>query len=420
MNADRHDGGEPEQARVLREQLVRQLVQADVLHDARVEAAFREVPRHLFVPEASLERVYSDEAIATKREGGVPVSSSSQPAIMAIMLEQLALAPGMRVLEIGAGTGYNAALIARIVGPVGGVVTVDIDDDIVEAARSHLRAAGYERVQAVLGDGGLGFAERAPYDRIVLTVGAWDITPAWREQLAPGGRLVLPLSLNITQRSIAFDRVGDELVSRSVYDCGFMRLRGAFAGPPRQVQPLGPDEALLLTSEAGESLAAEPLYAALIGPAIETATGVRVLQREVFGGLFLWLALHERGYCGVSALASMADRGYVPCLLHWSGECASSGMVDGDSIALLAPPRASDGGPDPAERFDLFIRGYGARAAEVSRRLSQHVRDWDAAGRPASEGLRIRALPSQRDYTPAPDETVLDKRFTRLVLAWRG
>ena len=151
-----------------------------------VEAAFRAVPRHLFLPDVPLERVYSDEAILTKLQNGQLVSSSSQPAMMAIMLEQLDLQPGHRVLEVGAGSGYNAGLMAHIVGDSGQVTTIDIDEDLVEGARNGLREAGRDAVTVVCQDGGFGHPDHAPYDRIILTVAAWDIVPAWREQLKPG------------------------------------------------------------------------------------------------------------------------------------------------------------------------------------------------------------------------------------------
>src|SRR5262249_35642587 len=125
------------------------------LHSAAVEAAFRAVPRHLFLPGLPLDVIYRDDAIVTKREEGRGVSSSSQPAMMAIMLEQLDLRPGHRVLEIGAGTGYNAALMAHIVGEQGRVTTLDIDEDLAAAAAAHLNRAGFERVRVVCGDGGL-------------------------------------------------------------------------------------------------------------------------------------------------------------------------------------------------------------------------------------------------------------------------
>src|SRR4051812_2082062 len=115
----------------LRQALVDKLRADQSIRSRPVEAAFRAVPRHLFVPETPLEDVYRDMVIPTKKESGQWISSSSQPTIMAIMLEQLQLKPGQRVLEIGAGTGYNAALIAHIVGSKGYVTTIDLDEDIV-------------------------------------------------------------------------------------------------------------------------------------------------------------------------------------------------------------------------------------------------------------------------------------------------
>src|SRR5262249_44045487 len=138
----------------LHQALVEKLKTSGCIATPQVEAAFRAVPRHLFLPDVALEKVYADEAIPTKLlENGQAISSSSQPAIMAIMLEQLALEPGLRVLEIGAGTGFNAALMAQIVGERGQIVTLDIDEDIVAGARAHLAAAGFDTVQVVCGDG---------------------------------------------------------------------------------------------------------------------------------------------------------------------------------------------------------------------------------------------------------------------------
>jgi len=215
--------------------LVEELKQNGAIRSTLVEAAFRTVPRHLFLPELPLDEVYHDRHIPIKYENGVSISASSQPAIMAIMLEQLALAPGQRVLEIGAGSGYNAALMAEIVGITGQVITVDVDEDLVVRARTSLANAGFEHVTVVHGDGAAGYLSGAPYDRIILTVGAWDILPAWHEQLASNGRLVLPLTvLPGQQLSIAFEQHEEYLQSISAVPCGFMPLRGPFAHP----QPL--------------------------------------------------------------------------------------------------------------------------------------------------------------------------------------
>ncbi|MEO7002651.1 MAG: methyltransferase domain-containing protein [Ktedonobacterales bacterium] len=209
-----------------RERLTEQLRRQGALRNLAVERAILTVPRHLFLPNHPLAEAYADIAIATHWEDGVPVSSASQPAIVAVMLAQLQIIPGMRVLEIGAGTGYNAALLAEIVGPTGSVTTVDIDPQITAEASAHLAAAGYPRVRVMTGDGALGWPSGAPYDRIELTVGATDIVPTWFAQLAAGGVLTLPLSLGMTDVSVALRKQGNALISESCEMCGFMRLRG--------------------------------------------------------------------------------------------------------------------------------------------------------------------------------------------------
>lgn len=225
----------PDDGFALRQSLADKLKREGHIRSPCVEAAFRAVPRHIFVPGIPVYMAYRDEAIAIKQTSKNEwLSSVSQPAIIAIMLEQLDLQPGHSVLEIGAGAGYNAALMAHIVGESGHVVTIDIDEDLVERANEYLAAAGYARVKVVCGDGALGCEASAPYDRIILTVSATDTAPAWREQLKPHGRLVLPIDFKNTgtQFSIAFDQAGDCLIGRSFEPCGFIRLRGAMSEQP--------------------------------------------------------------------------------------------------------------------------------------------------------------------------------------------
>ena len=286
------------------------------MRTAAVEAAFRAVPRHVFLPDVGVEDVYTDRAFPTKHADGRPISSSSQPAIMAIMLEQLALQPGQRVLEIGAGTGYNAALITHLVRNGGQVVTIDIDEDVVVAARQHLAAAGFDRVDVRCADGGYGDPEGAPFDRIILTASAWDITPAWFEQLTLGGRLVLPLGLRQVQQSVAFERHQDHLESVSVAGCGFMPLRGDFAGPQRVValsQPPGPFVAV----EGDRPIDPNALSEALKTTPMEVPTGITATVGEACGSLSLWLALEDPDSCLFSIYGdpSVVDRSAVP--LSW-------------------------------------------------------------------------------------------------------
>ena len=141
------------------------------LSDA-VAAAMRTVERHLFVPNVSVEGAYRDDTVVTRRDGeGVATSSASAPWLVGLMLDQLEVGPGMRVLEIGGGTGYNAALIAELVGRRGTVTAVEIAPDVAEDARRALAEAGVTNVEVVCGDGEYGYPPNAPYDRIIVTAG---------------------------------------------------------------------------------------------------------------------------------------------------------------------------------------------------------------------------------------------------------
>ncbi len=405
----------------LQKALVDYLLQGPITNPS-VEAAFRAVPRHLFLPGLPLEQVYADEAIPTKHQDGIAISSSSQPAMMAVMLEQLALEPGHRVLEIGAGTGYNAALMAHIVGDEGHIVTIDIDQDIVDDARAHLDASGFQRVQVLCADGGFGCAEAGPYDRIILTVGAEEITPAWREQLKPDGRLVLPLSLRGMQKSIAFQPENGHLTSRSIRDCGFIQLRGRFAEPDA-LTSLGPEPGLHLFMSGGTPIPPDTIYGWLTQPSRDLSTDLNVEPREIWGGLGLWLALHAPGYCAFGTQGEMTDRGIIPLLLGYTGQentSLTNGLLEERGLAL--PMRPPDAIP-PFEKlmepvpFTLWVRGYGPDET-VADHLLKQARAWDAAGRPASNGLRIRAYPTESGYTPGPGEAVIQKPFSRFVVDW--
>jgi protein-L-isoaspartate(D-aspartate) O-methyltransferase len=170
--------------RTLRDRMVDRLLSGQALHQGRVADAMRAVPRHLFLPGVEPAAAYEDEAIPTRWSAdGRPTSSSSQPAIVAAMLEQLGVRPGHRVLEIGSGTGWNAALLARLVGPNGAVTTLDIEAEVAEQASRNLAAAGAGSVRWS-GRTGRSCPAEAPYDRI-LTAAAGDLAPAWWEQLAP-------------------------------------------------------------------------------------------------------------------------------------------------------------------------------------------------------------------------------------------
>lgn len=419
------------EATALRRAMVDALLQAGSIRSRRVEEAFRAMPRHLFLPESSPATAYADQAIPTKYLDGLAVSAASQPTIVAIMLEGLALAEGQRVLEIGAGTGYNAALMAHIIGPTGRVVTVDIDEDIVTGARDHLRDAGFSQVHVVCGDGARGYADEAPYDRIILTVGAADIAPAWRDQLAPDGRLLLPLSIGGgVQKVVVLEHAGDHLRSALMGECRFMPLRGS-AGDQEQEHWLDGDPALIVRHDAASPIIPERIHELLSGPAAGERTrrvwqdypGVlRLTPDQLSMGLLPWLDLHQPGFCTVRATGETALESTVPPLFSGgSGELAwraASGLCDDTGLCLLFCPPPQVLGPDGryGPPFDLALRSYGGEGP--LRRVLAAFAGWERAGQPSTERMRLRVYPRDVAYIPATGETVVPRPSSLLVLEW--
>jgi protein-L-isoaspartate O-methyltransferase len=272
------------QTRQLRADLIGALIEAGKI-SVEWQPAFERVPRHLFVPSfyrytgSSLKLIdstcpehhdewlvaaYSDEALFIQRDDHNPLvrSSSSMPSIMALMLDALQVAPGVRVLEIGTGSGYNAALLCERLGS-DHVTTVDIDASLADAARERLRLAGYTPTVAVA-DGFHGHAASAPYDRVISTCRVLQVPPAWIDQTRPGGLVLAMLPHGMAQLTVRADGSAEGHFHPVAF--GFMYMREHWPPQPSSsalIELASGDGSTRPATDADDSLIEEPADAAI-------------------------------------------------------------------------------------------------------------------------------------------------------------
>jgi protein-L-isoaspartate(D-aspartate) O-methyltransferase len=373
-----------------------------------IEAAFQQVPRHLFLPGVDPETAYAPQVVVTKRASdGSALSSATHPNMVASMLEQLQARPGQRVLEIGAATGINAALLAELVGPAGTVVTIEIDDDLADSARTALDAAGYQSVEVVCADGALGHPHRAPYDRIIVTAAASDIPTAWWEQLAPAGRLVVPLRLHNSglTRSIAFDKTGtDRMVSASTQVCGFVPLRGATDTTAEPSLHLANNITLNLATEATGNTSA--LSQALTHPAHKQWTGIPLRHSDPVEHLDLWLATTADHFARLTLGPPTPQPPQATPTPRWAGATMHDGTA---TLAYLTLRPAGD------HTDELGVTAHGPAAATFAARAIELLHQWHQQ-QPSQP--TITAQPSRTPHQQRPLGTHIDKPDTTLTITW--
>ncbi|MBR7825837.1 methyltransferase, FxLD system [Actinospica sp. MGRD01-02] len=392
----------------LRTSMVDQLLAHGSLTSARLAAAMREVPRHLFTPGANLTAAYAVDEVVRYRtdEHGVCLSSVSAPWIQAEMIEAAGIEDGMRVLEVGSG-GYNAALLSRLVGPAGRVVSVDIDPEAIERAAAGLAAAGIGGVELVLADAEHGVPAFAPYDRVIVTVAAWEVAPAWVAQLAEGGRIVLPLVMRGQQRIIAFERDGADLVSRKMIYGGFVPMQGAGA---RKAFALGLDDAATLHFDEGGPVDAGLLRTVLDNDPVTAGSGVSVARQEPYDSLQLYLA---------AVLPSTAS-------LVFASPGAGRDLPDpqagfpvfaygGGTIAYMTVRQHGEG---DAARFELVACGLGPDAANAAAKLRDLVRAWDRELRAERLQPQVTIAFAAQSVVPGSRRHLLAKTRSTLVLCY--
>ena len=366
------------------------------LLDAPLEAAFRAIPRAAFLPHLPPEQAYRDEALPVKYDDdGTVLSSSSQPSMMAIMLRQLQLKPGHNVLEIGAGTGYNAALMQHIVGDEGKVTSIEIDGAVAETARVNLQRVAMGEVLVVEGDGAHGYAPRASYDRIIATAGIWDVPEAWVRQLKPGGILVTPLWVEGFEISAALTLQPDgTLYSANNRLCAFIPLRGQSAVPELGVR-VGTSGLYLYANVKIDSAALQMLIS---DDSAENYLGVSLEAWEYWQGFLPYFVLHT-------------PPSFVLGRYHVASDAPAYG-ISGHGFALLMQGSACF----VSTMARGTARSFGGADALLA--VQEALAAWERDGKPQVDRLRLRLVPSGVDYAENTRRGKAYRRRDHTLIAW--
>ena len=186
--------------------------------NARVLAVMEKIPRHEFVPEQQRNRAYEDRALPIGYDQTI-----SQPYIVAFMTEQLDPQPTDRVLEIGTGSGYQAAVLAQLVAEV---YTIEIIEPLAQRAEADLKRLGYTNIRVRAGDGSRGWPEAAPFDAIIVTCAPEKVPPPLVEQLRDGGRMIIPVGPMGDQELVLLRKRGEQLEQHSVLSVRFVPMTG--------------------------------------------------------------------------------------------------------------------------------------------------------------------------------------------------
>lgn len=403
----------------LRGELADRLRERGTVTTDSVDAAVRAVPRDVFVhqfkPAATLEEAYADSPVHTKFDAsGLSISAVSQPTVNALMLELTQARPGMRIQEAGAGSGLFASYLGHLVGPQGHVATLDVDQDLVDGARAAIEKAAVTNVTVVLGDGAVGHPDGAPYDRIVATVGAHGIPQAWLDQLAPDGRLVVPLRLRgSVSRAVAFERdtTGRWRGVRSEM-CTFMPLRAGIADDPRRLVPVTDDGSVTLQFNREQKADADALHEVLGQPGNQAWSGVTFRGQESPEFLWLWLA------CTLdNSLSRMeVDRETVGAgLLHELFRPMAT--AEQGSLAYLTL-RKADLAEDGSQLYEYGAIGHGPAGKELADRVAEQMSMWDRDFRGRDIAFEIQPL----DAAPEPSKPgrfAFDNPINRIVIGWQ-
>lgn len=396
----------------LRADMIERIATLDPPPSAAVLRAFASLDRSAYAPGVPLAEVYPDGAVVLERDGdGAAATSISAAGLQAEMIDLLDPRAGERVLEVGSG-GFNAGLLARVMGPAGTVISVDPLASVIDRARagSALQDPPVD-ARFVCGDAwdpSLTVGDDAAFDAIMITVDVADVPWPLVARLRPGGRLLAPMRFAGVRALIRATVIDDDVHGELVGSGGFLRASGhgvmSVPGDYWDVEPGGGSIVSGMGAAPGATVLGRHLAA---GPAV-TATGV-VVSPDRLTELFLWT--QSVAQCPAVWSQGAAPRGSFTGI---DGIGTPARVAPDGSLATLSWRRS---GPGP--RFDLLVSAYGPSADRLASVLGDDVRAWDCAG---GEALRaeirlVHAEPGPRDAAWARFD---GRRNTLAELSWRA
>lgn len=378
-------------AEILREKLVKQLIKEKVIKSQKIKKAFQKVPRHLFIDNVKLEEIYGDFSIITKKIGVYPISSSTQPSLMAQMLENLKLQKGMKVLEIGTGTGYNAAILAEIVQDQKKVFTVDIDPDTVKKARLNLDRAGYKEISVKCLNGAKKLPTNSLYDRIIVTCSVKDFPKLWIEHLKEEGVIVAPIWINGAQITPAFKKKRNVLISFSITPAGFMEMRSKTYQELRRSWRKLPKKLIICTEHT--KLFNENKVISLLQKGCKKRILLKGVAPSKRYDFFVFLSLYEKKSIELFLEKNIKGLGFKENAL---------GIIDlkRKSACLISK--------------DCTLLIYGTPYAYEKMLLFAHR--WNNLKRPGINRLQVFVYPRDFNLNLMKDDILLKNKATQLVV----
>ncbi len=383
-----------EDASRLRRKMVSELVRAGLIRSASVEAAFTRVPRHVFTSrgqwptteEAKAQEIAKDLQAAYEPQRSVIIrwgperpgvsTCASAPWVMAEMIESLRVSPGDRILEIGSGTGYNAALLADLVGTSGSVTTVEFVGEVAQLLRGNLREASVDRIELIVGDGGQRVREGAPFSKLIAAASVRAIPPSWIAQLAIGGTMIVPWRFSAAgQAEFVCERTENGLAGTLAHQLGFVALGGPFGYDEDQEYINGPRHREMRALQSGGR--------AQLPMAIGSLRNYDRGSLNGAVGFAIWASLQEpTRMARVVAMPriSARDIDQVPwfalwdqlqkslAIIYWDGSIDSFGTNDMIERLLALYDEWARAGSPKVERFGIVVQpADGSKSTHVHK-----------------------------------------------------